>query len=75
MADVIDANETDVVELADGRLLFNVRNCEQDHHRRLAWSPDGGRSMTELVMAEDLGDPWCFGSMAVLPDGAVLFSN
>ena len=75
MTDVIDANETNVTELADGRLLFNVRNCEEDHHRRLAWSSDCGRSMTSLVKAEDLEDPWCFGSMATLGDGTLLFSN
>lgn len=75
MADVIDANETCVTELADGRLLFNVRNCEEDHHRRLAWSSDGGRTMTRLAKAEALEDPWCFGSMATLADGTVLFAN
>ncbi len=75
MTDAVDPNETNVVELADGRLLFNIRNCEEDRHRRLAWSSDGGKSMTGLTKAEDLPDPCCFGGIAALADGTILFAN
>lgn len=74
LSGVKDANETAAAELPDGRVLFNIRNCETDGRRRLAWSSDGGRSATPLEKNRDLTDPWCMGSMAVYGE-EVLFSS
>lgn len=71
---VTDANETTAAQLPDGRILFNIRNCETDCRRRLAWSSDGGMTATPLMKSSDLTDPWCMGSMAVYGD-EVLFSS
>jgi sialidase-1 len=44
--DEINANETAVVELADGRLYFNARNHRGTGAARVhAWSSDGGRTL------------------------------
>lgn len=69
-----DANETCVVELADGRLLFNYRNRNEDKHRVLAISEDGGESLRERWTPGELRDPMCFGGMAVSGTD-VLFVN
>jgi sialidase-1 len=43
---VINANETSVVELGDGRLYFNARNHRGTGPARVhAWSSDGGRTL------------------------------
>lgn len=75
LADTIyDGNETTVAELEDGKLLFNFRHREDDKHRILGLSSDGGETFDNLWSAEDLQDPMCFGSMAAVKDG-VLFVN
>ncbi|MEV6410203.1 sialidase family protein [Kribbella sp. NPDC051718] len=44
--DEINANETTVVELGDGRLYFNARNHRGTGAARVhAWSSDGGRTL------------------------------
>lgn len=72
---ICDGNETTIAELRDHRLLYNLRNCEPDMHRRLALSDDSGRTVYGLRLAADLPDPWCFGGMVSLADGTLLFSN
>ena len=74
LSGVTDANETTAAELPDGRILFNIRNCEKDGRRRLAWSSDGGMTAAPLTKSEALTDPWCMGSMAVYGE-EVLFSS
>ncbi len=71
---VNDCNETIAAQLPDGRVLFIIRNCENDCRRRLAWSTDGGMTVTPLFKSEDLTDPWCMGSAAVYGE-EVLFCN
>ena len=44
--DVINANETTVTELEDGRLYFNARNHRGSGSARVhAWSTDGGETL------------------------------
>ena len=73
--DMTDANETTVAQLPDGRILFNFRNRETDFCRRLGVSDAGGEALQKVWKCDDLPDPWCFGGMAVLADGAVAFVN
>lgn len=72
---IIDANETTVAELPDGRILYNFRNCEKDFYRRLGVAPDGGAAFEKIWTSGELSDPMCFGSMTVLPDGSIAFAN
>ena len=73
--DMTDANETAVAQLPDGRILFNFRNRETDFCRRLGISDAGGETLQRIWRCEELPDPWCFGGMAALKDGAVAFVN
>ena len=71
---VHDANETCVVVLEDGRLLFNYRNRNEKKLRVLGLSSDGGKTIERIWAPEELQDPGCFAAMAVCKEG-ILFSN
>jgi len=74
-APVVNPNETTLVELSDGRVLFNLRN-ESPHQRRLvATSPDGATGWTQPVWDEALLEPVCMASLLRLDDRRILFSN
>jgi len=78
----LNPNETTAVELADGRVMLNVRN-ESSHHRRIVvTSPDGATNWSEPRFDEALLEPVCMGSiirhsLAKGDDGRnrILFSN
>lgn len=53
------ANEVQVVELADGRLMLNARSMGGGHCRKVAFSADGGRSWSPLADEPALPDPEC----------------
>ena len=72
---VVDANETCCAQLPDGRVLFNFRNLEEDFHRRIAISEDGGNTFGKIVRCDDLPCPRCFGGMATLPDGSIVYAG
>lgn len=74
-ADMSDANETSLVQLADGRILFNFRNRETDFCRRLGIADEYGGALQHIWKCGDLPDPWCFGGMAALADGTAVFVN
>jgi sialidase-1 len=52
-------NESQVVELSDGRLLLNMRNHppKPENYRLVAISPDGGRSLAPATMDRTLIEP------------------
>ena len=58
-----NASETTVAELSDGRLLVNFRNENENRRRVLAYSDNGGRTLTGIHSHPALTDPVCFGSM------------
>jgi sialidase-1 len=75
-------NESEVVELADGRLLLNMRNYDPAcRARQVAFSADGGRSWADQDFAPELVEPICQASIRRLEwpqgngPGALLFSN
>lgn len=75
-------NECEVVELADGHLLLNMRNYDPAcRARQVAFSADGGQSWTDQDFAADLIEPICQASIRRLrwpqgdQPGALLFSN
>jgi len=74
-------NESQVIELLDGRLLLNMRSYEANHRRLVATSSDGGLTFTRPAEDPDLIEPVCQASIlrySGLEPGernVVLFSN
>ena len=75
-------NECEVVELADGRLLLNMRNHGvTETHRKLAWSADGGETWSGLRSDPVLVEPVCQAAIrrcrqaAPGRSGMIVFSN
>lgn len=70
-----NCNETTGVELADGRVLFNLRSHAGDHRRFQSISPDGRGAWSFPTPVEELTDPICHASLVRHGSGALLFSN
>jgi sialidase-1 len=74
-------NESTIVELADGRLLHNMRSYHQKNRRAVATSSDGGVTWSPVTLDERLIEPVCQASLlrAAWPvatnRGAILFCN
>lgn len=80
-------DESQVVELADGSLMLNIRatgggQCETHHRRKVAISFDGGETWSKVYRDEALITPCCQGSIlryTLKSDGysrnRLLFSN
>jgi sialidase-1 len=75
-------NECGVVELADGRLLLNMRNYDRTTRKRqVAFSSDGGETWTGQRFAEALIEPICQASIRRYSwagkgrENIILFSN
>jgi len=73
-------NESTAAETETGSLLMNIRNQSGDAKARLlAFTRDAGETWDRVLVATDLPDPVCQGSMiSFLPPGGrrvLLFSN
>ncbi len=76
-------NECEVVELADGRLLLNMRNYNRERYtcRAIATSDDRGETFSKVSYDETLVEPRCQASIrrySLAADGGknrILFSN
>ena len=74
-------NEAQVVELADGTLMMNMRAYKPHGHRAIATSSDGGATWSKVTFQEDLPEPTCQASLLrynTAADGSknrLLFSN
>jgi sialidase-1 len=75
-------NECEVVELAGGRLLLNMRNYDRSKKaRQIAFSDDGGQTWADQQFAEELVEPICQAAIHRFrwPGhdglGIILFSN
>lgn len=75
-------NESQVVELSDGRLLMNMRSQgvaetlrPRNGYRSIAYSNDGGASWSDPVFDDELGDPRCQASIIRYDESYFLFSN
>ncbi|TDO68212.1 sialidase-1 [Kribbella sp. VKM Ac-2571] len=73
----INANETAVAELPDGRLYFNARNHQGTGPARVhAWSSDGGQTLdAPYAGIPEITAPGIQGSVLCLPDGRLLLST
>jgi sialidase-1 len=76
-----DPNETTAVQLADGRVMLNIRTEAKTNRRAVTISPDGATGWSPLRLQPDLPDPICFASLVRLSTqktggrNRILFSN
>ena len=74
-------NEAQVVELADGTLMMNMRSYKPRGHRAISTSTDGGETWSKVTFQKDLPEPTCQASIlryTTEADGGknrLLFSN
>ncbi|MEN6307001.1 MAG: sialidase family protein, partial [Anaerohalosphaeraceae bacterium] len=74
-------NESQAVELSDGRVLMNMRNYQHKGSRAVAISSDGGQTWPEVSSQSNLIELVCQASILRLPAGAgstqsvIVFSN
>ena len=68
-------NESAIVELKGGELLFNMRSYHGKNRRAVQRSTDGGLTFGPLTLDESLIEPVCQASMITDGKGRVLFSN
>lgn len=79
--DWINPNETVAVELADGRVMLNVRNESKTHRRLVTISQDGATGWSTPQFDDALLEPICMGGLvrySLAKDGGknrILFSN
>lgn len=77
--DMPSPNETEIAELADGRIYLNTRLGGTMLRRGRAWSADGHSDWKDYGTDEALADPRCFGSTVSFhaPDGRdwLFFAN
>jgi sialidase-1 len=79
--DWINPNETVAIELADGRVMLNVRSESKAHRRLVTTSPDGAAGWSTPRFDDALLEPICMGSLVRYSTEAsggrnrILFSN
>ncbi len=56
-------NESQVVELSDGRLMINMRSYSRLNCRAISYSEDGGETWSEIEHAFQLAEPVCQASI------------
>jgi sialidase-1 len=78
---IAGGNETDVAELADGRVYLATRHnapiarAPEPNGRLFSVSSDGGSSWPETRLDENLPTPVCQVAVLQTSDGGLLFSN
>lgn len=60
---LINPNETIIAELADGRVVLNMRSESKAHRRAIATSPDGATGWSQPAFQDELVEPICMASM------------
>jgi sialidase-1 len=65
-APIINPNETVVVQLADGRTMFNVRSESHAHRRLATTSRDGATGWSKAEFHDELLEPICMASIVRL---------
>ncbi|HZF37895.1 MAG TPA: sialidase family protein [Blastocatellia bacterium] len=79
--DFINPNETVAAQLADGRVLFNMRSVSKANRRAISFSRDGATGWSKAVFDRQLAEPICMASIARLsekPNGdrnRIIFAN
>ena len=70
-------NECQAVELADGRVMLNMRTYRGNNRRLVSFSDDGGDTFSKPIADDALIEPVCQASILKAPGerGGLLFSN
>lgn len=74
-------NETSVIQLVDGRVMFNSRNESMNYRRLITYSEDGATDWSEPYFHDAFFEPICFGAMVrhsmqpLHSKNRILFSN
>lgn len=76
-AETPNPSETDALELADGRVLLNIRNESKRNRRLISVSADGATGWSTPIFHEGLFEPICFASLIRYSEqpSAILFAN
>jgi len=78
---LVNPNETCAEQLADGRVMLNIRSESKENRRAVAFSKDGSTGWTKPAFDNALLEPVCFASLcrwSAKPDAAsnlILFAN
>lgn len=70
-----DPNESQVVELSNGKIMLNIRSTSLSKNRTISYSEDGISAWSLPYFDETLIDPVCMGSITKYSDGILIFSN
>jgi sialidase-1 len=79
--DLISPNETVAAQLADGRVLFNMRSPSQANRRAISFSRDGATGWSKAVFDQQLMEPICMASIVRLSEkpksdrNRIIFAN
>merc|ERR1712039_184053 len=67
-------NECALAELDNGTVVMNTRSYigTKTNHRGIAWSDDGGETLSKTFLAPSLPDPICEGAMTTDASGKML---
>lgn len=68
-------SETVAVQLADGRVLLNIRTESRRNRRLISTSADGATGWSRPVFDEGLFEPICFASLIRLDRNRLVFAN
>lgn len=68
-------SESMAVELADGRVMLNIRHESPNRRRAVSISPDGSSRWAAIRFDQALPDPVCMASLVRAGPGVLLFSN
>lgn len=76
--ELINPNEAVAIELADGRVMLNVRSESKSHRRLVTISPDGATRWSTPRFDDALLEPICMGGIVRYHHGGtnlILFTN
>jgi sialidase-1 len=69
-------SETIAVELADGRVMLNIRSENPEHRRAVSLSKDGATGWSKIKFAQELYEPICMASILRLRDNhGIVFAS
>ena len=80
-ADYVNPNETVIAQLADGKVMLNVRSESKNHRRLVTTSADGATGWSKPRFDDQLLEPICMGSICRLTEkpksdkNRLLFAN
>lgn len=74
-AEIVNPSEAALVELANGRVMANIRSESAFHCRLVSTSPDGASQWSAPEIDGTLFEPVCFASLVNWPGAGLLFVN